>query len=182
MKKPKDLKYYFLTILGIAIMIFIKTIKSEAITASVERVEAQKVSEYVFGQNLLKTPLNVFKFPEGRMIKKNASPQQQEKVDYAWKISKDPDFIYTLEMENGLWTKNRLSNQVGINGYRDQGLCQLNRQYHLDFIMSPEFQDHEKQLDYCWEVYKNAKEGGRINTTFYGYNNRHKAKDHFILM
>lgn len=114
------------------------------------------------------------------MIKKGASPEQQEKVDYAFLISNhDKDFVLTLEAENGLWATTRRSIAIGANGYRDVGLCQLNRQWHHRFIDSPEFRDFRKQLHYCLEVYQKAIDSGRIRTTFYGYNNRHKVAKNF---
>jgi hypothetical protein len=34
-------------------------------------------------------------------------------------------------------------------------------------------------LHYCLEVYQKAIDSGRIRTTFYGYNNRHKVAKNF---
>ena len=116
-------------------------------------------------------------------MKKGASPEQQEKIDYAFLISNnDKDFVYTLEAENGLWSTERSSIIVGANGYRDVGLCQLSRQWHSDFINSPEFKDYKKQLEYCWGVYQDGVKRGRIKTTFYGYNKRHIAAKNFELL
>lgn len=62
-------------------------------------------------------------------------------------------------------------------------MCQLNGQYHADFIFanganlqsgwSKEFQDPYKQLDYCLGVWKDAIAKGILTTTFYAYNKRH---------
>lgn len=55
------------------------------------------------------------------------------------------------------------------------GYCQLNKNWHADFINSAEFQDEYKQIDYCLGVYNDAVSRGRIKTTFYGYNNRERV-------
>lgn len=117
-----------------------------------------------------------------RLLKKGASPEQQKKIDYAYLISNyNNDFIYTLEAENGNWDTNRSSIIVGANGYRDVGLCQLNRQWHSSFIDSPAFKDYKNQLHYCWDVFTKAMDSGRIRTTFYGYNRKHIAAKNFTL-
>jgi len=112
--------------------------------------------------------------------KLGASPEQQKIINYAYEQTKNLDFIYTLEAENGLWEPTRNSMRLGANGYRDMGLCQLNRQYHSPFIDSKEFRDYKAQIHYCYEVYQKAEAKGRLNTTFYGYNRRHVAAKNFI--
>jgi len=100
-------------------------------------------------------------------------------VSYAYEKG-GKDFMLTLGAENGTWEKNRCSG-VNSNGYRDCGICQLNRKWHSNFIDSPEFQDPYKQIDYCLRVYNDGIEKGRITTTFYGYNVRHKTEHLYII-
>jgi len=107
-------------------------------------------------------------------IKIGGSDRQNEVIAFAWDISQDPDWIATLEAENGLWTTDR----VGVTG--DRGLCQLNPRYHWAFINSPEFNDYKQQLLYCAQVYSQASQKGRISTTFYGWNRRAITKNNFI--
>ena len=114
--------------------------------------------------------------------KVGASPEQQEIINYAYEISKEINFIYTLEAENGTYGIHRVSKNIGANGYRDVGLCQLNRQYHSPFIDSDEFNDYRAQIRYCWAVWQDAVKKGRLNTTFYGYNNIHKTKLNFEIL
>jgi len=95
-------------------------------------------------------------------------------VSYAYNLG-GKDFVLTLGAENGTWEKNRQS-PVNSNGYRDVGLCQLNRKWHHEYIDSPDFQDPYKQIQYCHEVFTKAIKSGRIKTTFYGYNRRHEVK------
>jgi len=110
----------------------------------------------------------------------NGSPEQQEIINYAYEIG-NLDFVLMLEAENGTWETTRRSNRVGSNGYSDSGHCQLNRKYHHQFIDSPAFQDYKLQLNYCWEVWKDAERKGRLNTTFYGIANRDRAAKNFTI-
>jgi len=103
----------------------------------------------------------------------NHSEKQNEIINYAYDISNSKDFIYTLKAENGTLDPKRKSNVRGANGYWDWGLCQLNYQWHSQFIDSPEFNDWRKQIDYCWEVFKKRP------SAFYGYFNRYKVKHFF---
>ena len=101
------------------------------------------------------------------------SLQQIQKLRYAWDISKDKDFVLTFKSENGTIDPNRRSDIIGSNGYYDYGLCQLNYQWHSEFINSPDFKDWKKQMDYCYKIYLQRK------GAFYGYYNRHKV-EHFF--
>lgn len=70
--------------------------------------------------------------------------------------------------------------KINGNGSRDYGICQLNNTYHAQFINSSEFQDPYKQLDYCIEVYENAKDRGvPIGKVWYGFASREKHKYKF---
>lgn len=53
------------------------------------------------------------------------------------------DFVAMIECENG----NRDVNAVSST--HDYWLCQLNYKYNKEFIKSDEFQDWNKQLEYC---------------------------------
>ncbi len=63
----------------------------------------------------------------------------------------------------------------GANGHYDHWLCQLNYQWHKKFIDSPEFNDYKEQVKYCWGVYQDGVKRGKIRTTFYWFNVRHKT-------
>lgn len=54
------------------------------------------------------------------------------------------DFVAMIECENG----NRDINAVSST--HDYWLCQLNYKYNKEFIKSDEFQDWDKQLEYCY--------------------------------
>lgn len=111
-----------------------------------------------------------------RPYKKNASAEQQEKVDYAWGISKDPYFIYLLEAENGLWTHDRRHNPINNTVGVDWGLCGTNDYFHPTRTNNPLFfSDWKWQTRECLTMFK----GG---TKFYGANpdNRAKASLNFI--
>lgn len=90
------------------------------------------------------------------------------------------DMVLTLIWENGTFRLDRKSNQIWSNWYYDYGLCQLNYQYHKEFIDSPEFKDWEKQTEYCIWVWNDAVKKNRLSTTFYAYNTRNDKKDHII--
>lgn len=99
-------------------------------------------------------------------IKKGASKRTQERVDYAWSISHDKDFIYTIEAENSKWD----TNTVGIT--KDRGICQVSPYYHPEIVNNPKFSDWKWQIDQCWKLYS----GG---TRFYGSDVRWKVVGRF---
>lgn len=102
------------------------------------------------------------------------APDQEPIAEYAYRVSGgDKDFLYTLRAENGTFDPDRRSDIIGANGYYDMGLCQLNYQWHSDFIDSPDFQDWKKQVEYCWQVF--SKRPG----AFYGYFKRHAQAKYF---
>lgn len=107
-------------------------------------------------------------------IKIDATAKQQEIIDYTWTISKDKDFIYTLEIEGaGKWDIKLRSYIKGNNGYYDWGIAQINEGYHKKIVRDPKFFiDYKFQLDNAWRLYK----GG---TKFYGFNHRQKAISKF---
>lgn len=116
--------------------------------------------------------------PEVKQLyqKKDVSEDQQQYVRLASLISNnDLDFLLTLNAENGLFTPDRL-HPKNKNGSRDYGFCGLNSTYHWKFINSPDFKDPEKQLRYCYEVFKARP------TAFYGYKVRNKHKSKFQLI
>lgn len=101
-----------------------------------------------------------------------ASAEQQEKVSYAWEISRDFDFVALLEAENGLWDHttrhNPQYNTVGV----DWGLCGTNDYFHPKRVQDPRFlSDWKWQMRECLTMWKNG-------TKFYG--NIAKAKNNFV--
>lgn len=80
------------------------------------------------------------------------------------------NFILTLNAENGGWNKD--AKPKNRNGTTDNGLCQLNSQYHSKFIKSDDFKDPHKQMDYCIGVRKDAKK--KKVMPWYAYAVRHK--------
>lgn len=104
---------------------------------------------------------------------------RQELIKFANSLG-GKDFVLTLDAENGEWTTDRRSMQIGVNGHWDWGICQLNYQWHAPFIDHEEFNDPYKQIEYCWGVYQDGMKRGIIHRTFYGYNNRHKVENKFI--
>lgn len=122
--------------------------------------------------NLL-PPETVLKWQIHKVTMPDHSAFQNEIMRYAYRLSNNKDFLYTLRAENGTIDPNRRSNIIGANGYYDYGLCQLNYQWHSNFIDSDEFNDWRKQIEYCYEVFK--KRPG----AFYGYYKRHSQNKHF---
>lgn len=114
------------------------------------------------------------------ITKKDVDIDQLEKIRYAWIISRNIDFILTINAESSSWDTMKRSYRKGVNGYYDYGLCQLSYQWHKPFIDSPEFRDWQKQLDYCWKVWQDGIAKGRIATTFYGYQKKEAQKKYFI--
>lgn len=108
-----------------------------------------------------------------RLLKKGASPEQQEKIDYAYEISQDENFVYLLEAENGHFDHLRPSKSVGSNGFRDYGLCQINAGWHPAIVNDRRFRaDWRWQLQTCLRLYQTG-------TVFYGKKNIPKAKLNF---
>lgn len=103
----------------------------------------------------------------------DGGPEQQKVVDYAWAISHDKNFIYLLKAENGTFDPKRKSTWVGSNGYRDYGLCQINKGFHPEIVGDSRFfTDWKWQADQCYRLYK----GG---TVFYGAKNEAAQVKHF---
>lgn len=105
-------------------------------------------------------------------LKKNATPEQQEKINMIWHYSQDPAVVLTFERESGL---NNAISYYNADGSRDFGECQLNSRYHWAFISSPAFQDWHERIAYCMEVFSRSK-----GTAFYGFFVRNTVKDRFL--
>lgn len=101
------------------------------------------------------------------MRKKGASEEQQQWIAYAFARC-GLECVLTFEAESG-WVLTA-KNTKNKNGTFDQGLCQMNSQYHIAFIRSSAMQDPYKQLDRCIGIWKDAVKKGRLKTTFYAYN------------
>jgi len=72
-----------------------------------------------------------------------------------WRIDWDyscEELVRTFTKENWSWNTNRRWRSTP-----DHGLCQLNIRRHKKFINSEAFNDPHKQLDYCLEVWIDAK-------------------------
>ena len=91
------------------------------------------------------------------------------------KSSYDQDMILTFLSENDNMGLRRPSNWTWFDGERAYWICQLYYTYHKSFIDSPEMDNPYKQMDYCIEIWINAKKMGIIPTTFYAYSFRHNA-------
>lgn len=124
--------------------------------------------------NFLTTVLIGLTLASPHCIKLNVDEDEQQFVRMATIISNnDLDFLTTLNEENGLWTPLRV-HPMNKDGTRDFGLCGLNSAYHWDFINSENFKNPEKQLRYCYKLYKeNPKQ-------FYGYFRRMASYDKFL--
>jgi len=89
------------------------------------------------------------------------SDTQVAYIDYAWKISCDPNFLYLLKAENGQFTPDRVHpRQPGSIG-TDMGFCGINSYYHPEIVKDPNFKDWKWQMDKCYSMYEG-------NVTFYG--------------
>jgi hypothetical protein len=87
------------------------------------------------------------------------------------------DYVTTLDQENG----QRKLDLLGDGG-TSIGLCQLQKHLHKEFIESPYFMDYENQVIYCYDVRQDAVAKDKLETTFYGYNDRtdNRANFYFI--
>jgi hypothetical protein len=115
----------------------------------------------------LEPPENAFMWRIHRVTLPNHSSFQNEVMRYAYDISNDKDFLYTLKAECGTIDPYCL----GDNGHA-HGFCQIHDQYHPQIVSDPRFRDWKWQINTCWKLYK----GG---VRFYGYDVRHKVIKHF---
>ena len=103
---------------------------------------------------------------EGNPVKIGASAQQQEYIDYAWKISGNDDpydkwFIWMMEAESGAWSPTK---QSSVAGEKSFGFCQINQRWHPEIIADPKFWNNwEWQLDRCYQMWEGVK-GHRSGT------------------
>lgn len=108
-----------------------------------------------------------------------ATTEVNEKVQYAWDISKGSlPFVATIEDENSQWSIDRKSNtgyyRNGVK-WHDYGICQISKYYHGKIVNDKRFfTDWKWQVDQCWNLYKNW-------TKFYGSKNVYKTKKRFII-
>jgi len=111
---------------------------------------------------------------------KNGDDEQNKVVAYLWNKTQNIDLILTFYGES--WLKASTIN-TNKNKTQDFGYCQLNSQYHNDYIKSNNFKIMSSQLDYCVEVYNKAVASGRIKTTFYAYNSRYspRVRSQFVI-
>ena len=110
------------------------------------------------------------------MRKVGASDLQQELIAYAFARC-GLECVLTWEGEGG-WVVDKKGYKANSNGTRDYGLCQMNSQFHSDFIFknkrngefSKEFLNPYIQLDRCIGIWNDAKKHGTLRTKFYAYN------------
>lgn len=81
------------------------------------------------------------------------------------------NLVLTWNSENWGWNKDSRS-PANSNWTRDYWLCQLNSAYHSDFINSDHFKNPLSQLDYCLNVWVDAKR--KWTMPWYWYHPRHK--------
>lgn len=136
----------------------------------VKKTQAINLLPTVKAENI-KWKISIKWFPEDSMANLIANKVYQEV---------GLDMVLTLIGENGTFKIDRKSMIIGSNWYSDYWLCQLNYQYHKKFIDSPDFQNREKQVEYCEGVRNDAVKKWRLETTFYAFNHRLKYQDRII--
>ena len=119
----------------------------------------------------------------GRITKPSGTPKQNERIAYAWEISKDKHFIYKLESENNQWdelkqsdvllrwgelegedpervyTCNTPGDTLTDSCEREQsfGFCQIHEPSHPGLVNTPRFfTDWKWQMRKCLYLYKNG--------------------------
>lgn len=104
-----------------------------------------------------------------RIIKKNATKAMQAKVDYAWELSHDKDFVLMIEAESSF---NEYAVNINRDGSRDLGISQINTRWHKKIVNDKKFKNWKFQMEKGYELYQNG-------TTFYGFRVRHKVANRF---
>ena len=105
-----------------------------------------------------------------RAYKVGASDEVNEKINYAYMVSNNKDFVLTLNAENQSWDEHLHSYKKYERGgqlWSDSGICQISRYYHTHIVTDPKWSDWRWQIDQCLKLYKSG-------TRFYGYDHRHK--------
>jgi len=93
----------------------------------------------------------------------NGSPEQNEKLAYAYKISGySRDFIYVLNGENGLWTHDRIHDSSANTIGTDMGFG-INSYFHPEIVNDPKFwNDWRWNIDRTFQLWDSG-------VKFYGY-------------
>lgn len=76
------------------------------------------------------------------------------------------NLVKTWNSENG-WRKWNATNTTNSNWTHDGWLCQLNSAYHMKFMKSEWFENPLAQLDYCLQVWVDAKNKGKMPWYWY---------------
>ena len=109
------------------------------------------------------------------------SKLESDIVNYEWELYPKKDMLFTFRGEHGaigdIYGKSR---EVGFDGQRGYGICQLYYTYHKDFIDSEDFKDWRKQVERCVNIYKEAERKGTLATTFQYYPHRYNQSEYFI--
>ncbi len=195
MKKFSEEKYKKLIFLPILFVffVFVNTGKIESCDApninNLDTINQESEQKSIFQEGMgyfISPPISHRRHIEPResTVKRNAFPQkigaseeQNKAIHYAWeKSDSDPNFIFLIEVESG-WILDAY--HINYNNSTDHGLCQLNNRYHQEFINSDYFNEWEAQINYCFEVYRQAKEKNKIQSVFHAYKNINKAVKNF---
>lgn len=155
-RKTRQILCFIFIITILTIQITSEAIKAH--TSSQEVVEVKKPNP--IDVTLVDTPWRTIPKLE------NGSPEQNEKIAYAYKISGyDIEFIYTLNGENGEWTHDRIHPKTEGSTGTDYGFG-INGYYHPQIIADPKFWNNwEWNIDRTYQLYAS-------NTTFYGYSKK----------
>lgn len=95
--------------------------------------------------------------------KVGGTAEQNATIAYAWQLSHDMDFIYTLNGENGKFDYQRVHDPRANTVGTDMGYCGINSYFHPEVVTDPRFfTDQTWQMQQCYKMWK----GG---VKFYGY-------------
>lgn len=103
--------------------------------------------------------------------KKGAPEWMQERINYAWEVSKDFDFILTMERESGFDVNAFHRNKDGTT---DHGIPQVNRHWFKYIVDDKRFSDWRWQIEQGWELYQKK-------VVFYGYYKRNEVRNRFVM-
>lgn len=106
-----------------------------------------------------------------RTVKKKGCGDEVNKIlSYAYNTTGDKTFVKLLVAENGTVDPLRKGGLVGVNGFYDYGLCQINQGYHPEIVNDDRFfKSWEWQVEQCFKLWE-------YGTIFYGEQNIWKVE------